>query len=140
MIKLCKGDSDLDPDPTVPNPELIQDIFIYCNMINFMFLTMCQNLVIRPTVCTVVNGENLETPTMTLILITQCLMSNSFELLSNKRLKFNVPTFKLFRVIVLTHTQTYRRTKNSSEYLIVAFFKNATIIISSVHLKMESVC
>ena len=48
MTKICKCYTciDLDLDPTMPNNEVMLDIFIYYKMI--LISSPCQGLVIRP--------------------------------------------------------------------------------------------
>ena len=59
--------SDLELDPTMPNTELIQDIFIsYFHLPDYVLLSY-RNL----TFCIVIRAENFKIPTVTLTLIAQ---------------------------------------------------------------------
>ena len=87
-----------------------------------------------------INGEIFQSPTVTLTLIRQCLLSNLSEIFpcTSTYSNFMLLDRLLFELSCKnthkhTHTDAHTHT-DSDEYSIVAFCKNATIITISFYI------
>ena len=94
-------------------------------MLNHNFLTCAKAEIWALTVCIVVNGEKFQSHAVTLTLIGQCPMSNSFELFSYTTICSSFKSTELL-FFELSCTQTDRQTDthtDGDEYSIVAVDK-----------------
>ena len=84
------------------------------------------------TVCILVNGEKFRTVTLTLV--RQCLLLNLSEIFSYATMYSNFMFLdRLLFELLCKNTETHT---DSDEYSLVAFCKNATMIMDILDLKM----